>query len=845
MNKLRIFNLLVVFALAMNTVIAQPGGPNGERPKIGTLTGQVKNADSKKPIAYAKIFLLSARDSSVVTGGLADSLGNFIIEEIMVGPYIAKISSFGYSALFVDSLFFHPKSPRKDLGAIYMVRNDTLAGVDVVFERTEVEAQIDKKVFNVDKQLTSQGGTAVDVLQNIPSVTVDMDGNISLRGSANVTILIDGRPSSITGGGRQGALTSIPASSIESIEIITNPSAKYDPDGMSGIINIILKKNKLKGFNGNIDLSLENGIHPDSLNAFPKLLGFGYNTSFNLAYRNKFFNVYGGFSSNWYEGYRNYDQINETFYSSGYNRIEQHRTGTHLRQGNLVKAGSDFYINSKNTLGFSFNGNIGREERTGDMFYYEADSVANYNVWQRLSDDPGTRNGFDASLYYTKKFNESDHKLDFNGQYSKGGNTTEGDYLQNDYNPTDLTILTPNTLDQYVRTIDGHAFTTLQLDYYQPLKRIIIKDDSTKVTRLGKFEAGLKSTIREVNQDYYQETFSIADVDRNNKFDFTEQVHAAYAIFGQDFEKFKYQIGLRAEAVFITSEVDKDTNLYTNNYQSLYPSLHLVRPLKENSELTLSYSRRVNRPHLHALNPFSNYTDPLNLQVGNPKLSPEYINSIELGYGLYGKKVTVTSSVYYRFMTDMIQRVRSIDTNGVATTTWSNIDDAQFYGLELMSIIKATKWWRIMASFNFSQTYINSTSGESALNNSGYSWSTNLMQTFTFNKGLSAQMTGFYRSPMILTQGLSQPMYSMDVAIRKTFLKDKMYANFKVSDIFNTRQFAFETSQEGVFESYGKFKHQSRRFTLTIGYVFGNQDADKRRKGREGMGSEGGGEMGP
>lgn len=838
--------LFLVFGLFFfYTGFAQPAG-GGERPKIGTLTGQILDFESKKAVPYAKVFLLNVRDSSIATGALSDSLGNFLIEDIQAGPYIAKITSFGFEPLFIDSLFFSTKMPRTDLGKVFLIPDQKqLAGVDIVVEKPEVITQIDKKVFSVEKQLTSQGGTALDVLQNIPAITIDQDGNVSLRGSANVTILIDGRPSSMTGSGRQGALVSIPASAIESIEIITNPSAKYDPDGMSGIINIILKKNKLKGFNGSVDLSLENGIHPDSLKNYPQFYGLDYNLALNLAYRNKFFNVYGGYSSNRYEGYRNFSQTNETFYNDVYDRLEQKRTGTHLRLGNMLKIGSDFYINSKNTLGISFNGNLNREDRTGNMYYYEFDSVQQYQVWQRLSSDPGNRYGVDASFYYNKKFEDPEHKLDFNAQYSTGESTEQGYYNQNIYNPVDMSLLVQNSLDQYVRTIDGNAITTLQLDYYKPLQFSKELADSSVRRSSGKLEAGAKSTIRQVRQDYYQETFGVADDSVNNKFDFSEQVHAAYAIFGQDFANFKYQIGLRAETVFITSDVDKDTNHYTNNYQSLYPSLHLVKPLSKTSELTLSYSRRVNRPHLNALNPFSKYSDPLNLMIGNPKLRPEYINSVELGYGSYGKLLTFTGSVYYRYLTNMIQRVKDIDSNGVSRVTWSNVDEGFFYGTDMMAIYKPVKWYRATLSFNLSQTIIRSTSGESALNNSGVSWSSNLSQTFVFSKSLTMQMTGFYRSPMVLTQGRSKAMYGLDIAVKKNFLKDKMYVNAKITDIFNTRRFAYYTEQPGVFTSSGLWKHQSRRYTITIGYNFGNQDADKRKRGRDtNIGGEGGGDMG-
>jgi outer membrane receptor protein involved in Fe transport len=839
--------LLPLFLLIISvSVFAQPGG--GERPKIGTLTGQVTEEVSKKSIPYAKVFLLSVRDSAVVTGGLSDSLGNFMIEEIPAGPYIAKITSFGFAPLFVDSLFFNPQKPRIDLGKLAMSTDaNQLGEVDVVYEKQEVIAQIDKKTFNVDKQITSQGGTALDVLQNIPSITIDMDGNVSLRGSANVTILIDGRPSTITGSGRQGALASIPASSIESIEVITNPSAKYDPDGMSGIINIVLKKSKLKGFNGSVDLSVENGI-PESYYADTtnKFLGFGHNASVNLAYRNKLFNIYGGYTSNWYEGWRNFDQTNETFYASGYERLEQHRTGTHLRRSQMLKFGTDFYINPKNTVGFSFNGNIGAEERTGDMYYYQSDSAGLTNVWKRVSDDPGRKYGYDGNIFWAKKFDKPEHKLDFSAQYSSGQSTELGYYTENIYNTSDTLLFLPGSLDQFVEAIDGNAITTIQLDYFRPLMFEKNIGDGVIRKHPGKLETGAKSTIRQVSQDYYQETFDVADDSVNNKYNFQEQVHAVYGIFGQELggttelPALKYQIGLRAEMVLITSEVDKDPVVYTNNYNSLYPSLHLVKPVNKSTEVTLSYSRRVNRPGLQSLNPFPKYTDPFNLMVGNPKLLPEYINSIEAGFGTYNKILTVTGSFYFRYMTDMIQRVRSIDSSGVARVTWSNVDEAQFIGADLMFIYKPFKWWKMTLSGNFSQTYINSTSGDADLNNSGFSWSSNMNQTFTFSKGWSGQITGFYRSPMVLTQGRSRPMYSLDMAIRKTFLKDKMYVNFKVADVFNTRQFGYITEQPGIFTSEGLWKHQSRRFTISIGYNFGTADPDRKKKVREGGSGEGG-----
>ncbi|MBD3636733.1 MAG: TonB-dependent receptor [Crocinitomicaceae bacterium] len=823
------YTLLLIAALFSIISFAQPpgGGYKGERPKIGVLTGHITDKASGENIGFAKIVLLNRRDSSIVTGGLSTENGTFRIDEIPVGAYIAKITSFGYQTFYKDSLFFFPKRPETDLGTISLEKDkDLLNEVEVVHETGELQVQIDRKIFNVEKQLTAQGGTALDALENVPSVTVDMEGNVSLRGSANVTILIDGRPSSLTGGGRQGALESIPASAIESIEVITNPSAKYDPDGMSGIINIVLKKNKLKGFNGNVDLSLENGIHWDSLDTYDNLLGINYNLNANLAYRNKYFNIYGGYSRRHYEGYRNFNSTNETWYNDVYDKLEQDRSGTHMKSSDMFKGGMDFYLHKNHNMGFSFTANISDNDRTGNMIYREYNDSGLYDKWQRLSNDPSIRNGYDGSFYYEWKMKKQGQSLELNAQYSAGGDVSEGVYTENQFDPVTNTITEENYLDQYVRTGGGNNISNVQVDYYHPIEN-------------GKIEAGAKSTFRDIRESYFQSTNGNVDDSLNNRFSYNEQVHAVYGIYGKEWKKFKFQVGMRLEQVFVLGQLDNDSTDYTNQYFSFYPSVHMTKPLSKSSELTLSYSRRVNRPHMHAINPFSRYSDPYNLRVGNPELNPEYINSVEIGYGQYSKKLTLTASMYYRLMTDLIQRVKNVDSNGVATVSWQNLDIGHFYGVEGVAIYRPYKWWRMMLTGNFSQTFLNSTSGDADLNNSGFSWSSRIQNTFTFEKGWTAQLTGYYRSPIILAQGLSQPMYGMDAAVKYSFYKDKMYLNLKFSDVFNTRWFAYETSQPGVFVSSGKYKWQSRRVMLTFGYRFGNQDRNQRKRNWNG---EGGGE---
>lgn len=820
---------LITFFVLWATFIshAQHGQP---RPKIGVYYGKIVHEQTNKPIPYTKIVIINPKDSSVVSGGLSNETGDFRITKIPTGIYTAKITSFGFKPVFIDSIEFSSYLPTVDAGTISMQEDiDLLNEVVVTAEQAEIETSIDKKVFNVDKQITTKGGTALDALQNVPSITVDVDGNVSLRGSANVTILIDGRPSSLSGAGRQGVLTSIPASSIEKIEIITNPSAKYDPDGMSGIINIVLKKNKLRGFNGSVDAGVGTGVEA----SFGKPIA--YNGAVNLAYRNEKFNMYGSYSTNYYYGYRNFYQERETWLPS-YNKLIQDREGTHLRQSNMVKFGTDLYLNPKNTLGFSVSGNVSDNNRTGNMKYLSYDSTMLNDSWRRISSNPSNRKGIDGNIYYEKKFNKKDELLTFDANYSQGEFISSGEF----YNDSlDLNGLV--TIEKYEqqKNQSPETYTTgnARIDYYYPTKK-------------GKIETGLKSTLRLSNSKFEQQTFNYdnqifeTDDSLTNSFNYTEQVHAAYFIYGINLEKYKFQIGLRAEQAFIDAYVDGDSVKYKNNYFALYPSAHIKKPLGKTKELSLSYSRRVNRPHRHSINPFPKYTDPLNLRRGNPYLNPEFINSVELGYMSYSKKLTVTSSVYYRYMTNLIKRVKTIDDSGIAVTSWQNLDEGHFIGLEMVFIYKPYKWWRMMISGNISQNFLNSNDAE--LNNSGISYSAFFNQTFSLKNNWSIQNTAYFMSPFILPQGKSFAMYSTNIAVKKSLLKNKLSISLSLQDVFNTRWFALEVNDNQDFALYSFWKWQSRRLMFNVSYSFGNQTTQprKRKREREERNNDDGGGMG-
>ncbi|MEZ4938253.1 MAG: TonB-dependent receptor [Crocinitomicaceae bacterium] len=798
------------------------GREGGLRPKIGELIGVVEDSSSTEPIEFATISLFRIKDSALVTGGVSDVNGRFRITEIPIGMYRVKISFIGYKDKVVGPLLFKPEASKLDLKTVQIsTAESALNEVEIIAEKAELETKIDRKVFNVEKNITATGGTVNDLLNNIPSVEVDMDGNISLRGSGNVTILIDGKPSSLTGGARTGILTSIPASSVESIEVITNPSAKYDPDGMSGIINIILKKNKLKGITAGVELSAGTGNT--------------YNTSTNFNYKNEKLNFYSNYSFNHYRGYRNYESTRKTTIEDTLLSLDQYRDGTDLNESHMLKLGIDFYLNPKNILGFSVMGNLSRREREGYMKYTEYNNFeAQKEFWTRDTYDPNHSKSLDFSLNYQHKFKQAGHELQLNLNQSVGDQITQGFYLEQYYD----TMLIPEDLPirQQLEYDEKNNFFVGMLDYVNPIKKNM------------KVEAGAKATIRNIYQDSYNESydydssFFLPTDSLNNIFTYNEQIYAVYGIWSHTIkERFGYQIGIRLEQALTRPVLVNTNDTYRNDYFSWFPSLHLSYKLgeKKNHELTLSYSKRINRPHMHSLNPFPNYSDPLNVRQGNPYLYPEYIQSVELGYAHYSKYFTFTGSGYFRYMTDMIQRVLVVDSSGVNYRTWSNVDNGFSYGVEAVMIIKPFDWWRMNVSFNlFQMVFQDQSNTESDLNNQGLGWSAKLMSTMTFfDKSTEVQVNFNYSAPRPISQGTIRARWNADFAAKQWFLKKTLAVGIRVSDIFNTMQFQIDVTQSNQV-TYTRFKWETRRFYINLSWKFGNL---RQAKSGRGYGGSGGG----
>ena len=783
------------------------------------VNGRILDANDK-PAEFATIRLFSISDSTVVKGAFADEQGRFELTDFSPGKYFLKITYANHEPYHVNDLDFIDGKGAYEAYRFDDIRLnwDRTVNVDEVTAEGSLDilkAGIDKKVYSVEDDIANKGGTVNDVLNNIPSIEVDQDGNISLRGDGNVTILIDGRPSTLAAGDGQNMLDALPANSVERIEVVTNPSAKYDPDGTSGIINIVLKKNKLKGFNGLVSATAATGNL--------------YEGNIGLSYRNKNFNLYLNYSLNYYEGYRNYfSELEREIIPDSSTLLKQDRNGTDLKSTNTLVLGADFHFNDRNLFAFSATGSLGRRVRTGELenrLFVDNDVLD--TRWDRDSYDPRKHMNYDINLNYTNTFKDRRGDISFNANQSFGDRAIEGFYEQTYYDAWE-NLLTLAPLNQQLSNTSENEVTTAQIDYNYVLEKI-----------KARVEAGSKVIIRNDDVSTYSETkdtltgYFFEDTLANFDYNYSEQIYSLYAIFGQELGKFKYQVGVRGEYAEQTPYLINTGDKYKNNYLNVFPSAHLKYNLSKSSQVSLSYSRRINRAKSRQLNPFTSYADPLNLRSGNPELQPEYIDSYDLGYSFNKKKINLSFSVFHRRTKDVINRVKRYYDNNTAIVTYDNIDRSESTGFESVIVYKPFKWMRNTLSFN--GNYIDYTNSAENLdwNNDGFNWGMKYILTVDFwKKTMSAQLNAKYNAPRTTPQGIIQPRTGIDVSLEKRLFDNRFSIGARVTDIFNTKGFELELIQDGVRQK-SEYKWLTRRFYITLSYKIGKYD-NKIPKGSNG-----------
>ncbi|REJ83584.1 MAG: TonB-dependent receptor [Bacteroidetes bacterium] len=783
-----------------------PDSVRQNMPKIGKVSGQVMDGATGEPVGFASVAVLSVPDSSLVGGNMTDEKGNFQISELPYGRYCLQISFVGYSTRFSDPFGIMPQNTEHHSGVIKLNTSASrLKQIDVVGEKSEFNNSLDRKVYNVDKNIVNTGGTVTEVMQNIPSVTVDIDGRVSLRGSENVSILIDGKPSGMLGSDRKAVLDQIPASAVDQIEVITNPSAKYEASGMAGIINIKTKKEKMKGLNGNVSA------------------GVGSNDKYNLS---------GGLNNRTAKTniHTNFSYRNDTRSTTG-TGIQQHyfpdrepyyytfnSQGTRKSEFVSGKVGADFYLDQRNVIGISGSANR-RTEYDPDQVEYSFfnNSDVLMHSYYNFSNGDESNEGYDLNLDYKRSWPSSKSEFTFTGSLSENQRI---DFSRNS-NSNLYNALIPYQLND---NVNDFGALTFQADLLRPF------DDK------GKLESGLRSSQRDIANNqmvfYYKEKSGnyLEDPLKTDRFVFKEHVMAAYAMYTGKLKKFDYNAGLRAELTDNEGESESATTSFSNDYLSFFPSAFLRYNFEKSRELQISYTKRVNRPESRTLNPYADYSDSLFIRRGNPDLKPEFIHSLELAHNRTIGPLNLTASLYFRHTEDLISRFRSIDTaSGVATMMFRNFSTSQNLGFETVLRYQHDKFGNVMATFNVYRNEINGSNIEPDLQSESTQWFTRVNVNIRATKSTNLQITGNYMAPNNTPVSRFRGMSGVDAGIRQDIWKGKGSLSLNVTDIFNTRKFRIKNFGD-FYELNLVRTRESRVATLTLAYRFGKQDNQSQRR---------------
>ena len=801
-------SLILIFLLFQTILFAQQREFSGTRPdslrrnapKIGKIIGSLRDAKTNEPVSFAAVAFLSARDSSLVGGVQTNESGNFLAEDLPLGNIIIKASFIGYKTSFSRPISLSMQNVEVDAGVIKMSSSITnLDAVTITGEKADYVNSIDRKIYNMDKNIVNTGGTVTDVLQTIPSVAVDIDGNVALRGSANVTILIDGKPSGMLGGDRKAVLQQIPAGAIEQIEIITNPSAKFDADGMAGIINIKTKKEKMKGMNGNVTL------------------GVGTNDKYN-------FGIGGNDRSPRVNLYANYNYRHESRSNKGlstqYNFFpgqspyyySSSSQGTSKNDNHVGKLGADFFVNKFNTIGVSGSVSFRDDNRPEQIQYrFFTPEEITFDTYYRDNIESNNNFNYDLNADYRRTWDSTSREFTANLSYSSNLRESDNEYSSSLYSAFDLPYQINNNENTY-QNINAQA------DLVQP------------INKTSKLEAGLKSSNRFLDNElnYSDLNFNSGLYERNNlnsdHFVYNEQIAAGYAMFTSKIKKLDYNFGLRAEQTFASIESQTILETYKNDYISFFPSAFFKYPLSSKSDLQLSYSRRVNRPDSRSLNPFVDYSDSLNIRQGNPFLRPEFTNALELSNSLNVKSWNITTSVFYRRTDDLISRYRTVDPNtGVGTMTTTNFSSSENTGGELIVRYSFEKLGSVMGSFNIYQSKINGTNVNSDYQTNSTQWSSRLNVSLRVAKNTSFQLTGNYLAPMTTVNGEIKGMSGIDVGLKQDLWNGKASLSLNVNDVFAMRKFEYINFGE-YYRTEGSRSRESRVAMLNFSYKIGKAD---------------------
>ena len=765
-----------------------------EESKKFSIRGVVTD-EKGKPVPYSSILLYKDLDSTQVSATASNDNGKFDLS-VDTGSYFLKVSFLSYEEKIVNGIKVIDKDV--DLAPVVLKASiKVLNEVVVTAEKKLMELKLDKKVYNVSQDVSNIGANASEILESIPSVTVDVDGNVSLRGSQGVRILIDGKPSALTGIRSTDALRNLQGAMIDKIEVITNPSARFDATGETGIINIVLKKNKTTGFNGN----------------FTSTIGYPSNFSgaYSVNYRTKRMNLFSSFGTSYRKnrgkGFstQRYTGFDTSFvYNQSNNRVRKDRSFE-------LMAGIDYFINNNTTLTGSFLIDAGKENNVSDILYEDFNSAGQLTKSiKRIDDESEKERDTEVSLSLRKKFpgkNNKEWTTDF--KWTNSGERESSDYIQDNINGGER-LIQRSANPAYEDNI------LLQTDYI------------ASFGEEGNFETGFKGAVRKIRNEYLVEeqenggAWVILPAFDNN-MQFTERVFALYAMMGNKIKKFSYQLGLRGEYTDMRTGLNKTNEVNDRSYFNVFPSGSFSYELSDINTLQLSYSYRINRPDFRNLTPFSDFSDPRVFFVGNPNLDPEFTHSIEAGNLTDWGKGSFLAGIYYRHKKGVIERIRILDTlSGITNIIPINLSTQNDLGLEFNFNLTAYEWWKLSSSFNFFSSHAKGQYDRELLESKTVSWTNRTTSRMTFFKQLDFQASLNYQSPRKNTQGKELSSYSIDLGLAKDVFKSKGTLTLNVRDLMNSRRRRSIVDIPGYFSNSNNM-WRPRQINLTLNFRLNQQ----------------------
>lgn len=780
------------------------------------ITGRILDASSKDGLVSATVSVHNSTDSSVAGGSVTDKQGNFVVEDIAAGDYYIKVSYVGYNDIVLPGISVDKNKNVLDIKEILIEQGSSVSGeVNVSGTRPDVTYSMGKTVINVDKNLAAAGGSVIDALKTSPSVEVTTEGKIKLRGSENVRILIDGKPAPSLGSNPGQALQQLPASAVESIELVTNPSAKYEAEGQSGIINIVLSKSQGR------DEGMS-GLLSGNVGSRDKYTG-----SANTNYRNGFYNIFA-----------NYDYRRElnptlqeirrnTYLGDSIYKLALDASGLHQYYVHSIKGGVELDLGA----GYSMN--------TFGVYRYVGQSVGNNNIYNNYNQNNlltgyNTRNvatdqpniGIDYAMSFKKEFETKGMEWTLDAYWSTWSLDGKTDYDWGTYSSTGLPV-------GLVKR--DNLVSDMFIDY-----KIVQTDFVLPFSWGDKLETGYKGEFKFMNTDIAFNTMDnftskwYKDESLSAKYNNDEQVHALYAMYSGALGDFDYQAGVRMETTSHKGDIISQGTTLHKSYTDFFPSAVLSYKFSQFDQLQLSYSRRINRPHFMMYNPVKFVNDPMNVIVGNPKINPEYTDSYELGFIKNFENHMFTPSLFYRNSKDNMFMDGYVDTAGVMYFTYANISDGEFYGLDFSYQGRFFKTLGLNFNFSYYKQIIHVNKPGNNYDNSDFSWSFRGGANYTIIPGLVVQLYGYYNPETVTSLGKRTGFYSVDFSSRWDVTSD-LSLNFRVSDIFESLEYGGE-ARGANYDFTNTYFPQSRNAYLGISYKFNNymKPKEKRAPGIDG-----------